>query len=67
MLYGTEYWAVKKKHIHKISVAEIRMLRWISGSTKKDVIQNEEIRLKIGVTLIDEKMRERKKVEKDQK
>ena len=58
MLYGTEYQAVKKKHIHKISVAEMRMLRWISGSTKKDVIQNEEIRLKIGVTLIDEKTRE---------
>ena len=27
MLYGTECWAVKKKHIHKMSIAEIRMLR----------------------------------------
>lgn len=36
----------------------MRMLRWISGNTWKDRIQNEEIHLKIGVVPIDEKMRE---------
>ncbi len=36
----------------------MRMLRWISGNTNKDRIQNEEIHLKIWVTLIDEKMRD---------
>ena len=41
-----------------MSVAEIRMLRWISGNTQKDRIQNEEIRLKIAVVPIDEKMGE---------
>jgi len=36
----------------------MRMLRWISGNTRKYRISNEEIYLKIGVTPIDEKMRE---------
>ena len=36
MLYGTECWAVKKQHFHKMSVVEMRMLRWISG-TQKDL------------------------------
>ena len=48
----------KKQHIHKMNVAEMRMLRWISGNTRIDRIQSEEIRLKISVTSIDEKMRE---------
>ena len=41
-----------------MSVAEIRMLRWISGNTRKDKIQTKENCLKIRVTPIDEKMRE---------
>ena len=39
-----------------MSVAEMRMLRWINGNTRKDRIRNEEIYLKIGVAPIDEKM-----------
>jgi hypothetical protein len=62
MLYGTECWAVKKQHIHKMStfmsVVEMRMVRWISGNTRKYRIRNEKICLKIGVAPIDEKMRE---------
>jgi hypothetical protein len=38
MFYGTRYWAIKKQHIHKIGVAEMKMLRWISGSTWKNRI-----------------------------
>ena len=34
MLYGTECWVVKKQHIHKMSVAEIRLLRWINECTQ---------------------------------
>ena len=30
MVYGTECWVVKKQHIHKMSVVEMRMLRWIT-------------------------------------
>ena len=35
MLYGIESWVVKKQHIHKLSVTEMRMLRWISKDTRK--------------------------------
>ena len=30
MVYGTECWAVKKQHIHNMSVAKMRILRWIN-------------------------------------
>ena len=30
MLYGIEYWAIKKSHVLKMSIVEIRrMLRWL--------------------------------------
>ena len=35
MLYGTECWAIKKKHVHKMGVVKVRMLRRISGNTLK--------------------------------
>ena len=35
MLYGIESWVVKKQHIHKRSVTEMRILRWISKNTGK--------------------------------
>ncbi|KAJ7976905.1 Retrovirus-related Pol polyprotein LINE-1 [Quillaja saponaria] len=58
MLYGTECWAVKKQHSHNIGVAEMRMLKWITGHTRKDRIRNEYIRRKVEVAPIEEKMRE---------
>jgi hypothetical protein len=30
MLYGTKCWAIKKQHIYKLSLAEMRMLRLIT-------------------------------------
>lgn len=42
MLYGNECWVLKKQHVHKISVVEIRIFRWISRNTRKHRIQNEE-------------------------
>lgn len=47
MLYGTDFWAVKKQYIHRMSVIEMVVLGWISRNTHKDRIKNEEIRLKI--------------------
>ncbi|KAM1321281.1 hypothetical protein ACFX1X_014537 [Malus domestica] len=44
MLYGTKCWAVKHQHVHKMGVAEMRMLRWMCGHTRKDKIRNEDIR-----------------------
>ena len=37
-------WAVKKAQEKKLDVAEMRMLRWMSGVTKQDRIRNERIR-----------------------
>ncbi len=56
MLYGTKCWTVKKQHIHKMSswTENLYMDKW---KYKERQIQNEENHLKIGVTLIDEKMR----------
>ena len=36
----------------------MRMLKWISGNIQKNRMQNEEIRLKIGVAPIDKNMQE---------
>ncbi|RXH91995.1 hypothetical protein DVH24_021018 [Malus domestica] len=58
MLYDTECWAVKHQHVHKMGVAEMRMLRWMCGHTRKDKIRNEDIQGKIGVAEIEGKMRE---------
>ncbi|KAM2752269.1 hypothetical protein EV2_001336 [Malus domestica] len=58
MLYGTKCWAVKHQHVHKMGVAEMRILRWMCGHTRKDKIRNEDIRGKVGVAEIEGKMRE---------
>ena len=44
MMYGAETWAMKKAQEKKLDVAELRMLRWMSGVTKLDRIRNERIR-----------------------
>ncbi|KAM1080085.1 hypothetical protein ACFX2B_014574 [Malus domestica] len=58
MLYDTKCWAVKHQHVHKMDVAEMRMLRGMCGHTRKDKIGNEDIRGKVGVAEIEGKMRE---------
>ena len=58
LLYGTECWAIKKQHTHKISVAEMRMLRWMCGKTRMDKVRNEDIRSLVGVAPIEDKMKE---------
>ena len=44
MIYGADTWSVKKAQEKKLDVAEMRMLRWMSGVTKLDRIRNERIR-----------------------
>jgi hypothetical protein len=39
-----------------MSVAEMWMLRWICGHTRKDRIKNDDIRNKLGVAHIQEKL-----------
>ncbi|KAF3658415.1 putative pre-mRNA-processing factor 6-like [Capsicum annuum] len=58
MLYGAECWLVKNSHIQKMNVVEMRMLRWMCGLTRGDRVRNETIREKVGVTPVENKMRE---------
>jgi hypothetical protein len=55
-MYDAECWAIKGQHIQKMSVAEIRMLRWICDHTRKERIRNDDIRDKLGVAPIQEKL-----------
>ena len=58
MMYGTETLAVKKAQEKKLDVAEMRMLRWMSGVTKLDRIGNERIRGTTKVGEISKKLQE---------
>ena len=49
MLYGAECWPTKRRHVQQISVAEMRMLRWICGHTW-DGVRNDDIRDRLGVS-----------------
>ena len=46
LLYGPECWPIKRFHIQRMRVAEIRMICWICGHTRLDKIRNEVIRAK---------------------
>jgi hypothetical protein len=56
MLYGAECWPTKRRHIQQLSVAEIRMLRWICGHTRLDRVRNDDIQDRLGVAPIEEKL-----------
>jgi len=55
---------VNKKIKQKMSVAEMRILRWMSGVPRENWIRNDYIRGSIGVVSIMDKMRENKLTEK---
>ena len=44
MVYGLETVAVTKKQVKEMEAAEMKMLRFAMGVTKKDKIRNEYIR-----------------------
>jgi hypothetical protein len=56
MLYGAECWPTKRRHVQQLSVAEMRMLRWICGHTRRDRVRNDDIRERLGVASIEEKL-----------
>ncbi|XP_070012486.1 uncharacterized protein LOC142162397 [Nicotiana tabacum] len=58
MLYGAECWPIKKSHVQKMSVTEMRVLRWMCGHTRKDKIRNETIKDNVGVASVEDKLRE---------
>jgi hypothetical protein len=56
MLYGAECWPTKRRHVQQLSVAEMCMLRWICGHTRRDQVQNDDICERLGVTPVEEKL-----------
>jgi len=56
MLYGAECWPTKRRHVQQLSVAEMRILRWSCGHTRRDRVRNEVIRDRVGVAPIEEKL-----------
>jgi hypothetical protein len=56
MLYGAECWPTKRRHVQQLSVTEMRVLRWICGHTRSDRVRNEDIRDRVGVAPIEEKL-----------
>ena len=58
MVYGLETVAVTKKQVKEMEVAEMKMLRFAMGVTKKDKIRNKYIRGTIKVERLGMKMRE---------
>ena len=56
--YGTSQSGVEKQYVSKMNVAEMRMLKWMCGKTRRDKDRNERIRKMIEVAPIVEKMRE---------
>ena len=58
MVYGLETVAVTKKQVEEMEVAEMKMLRFAMGVTRKDKIRNEYIRSTDKVERLEMKMRE---------
>ena len=58
MMHGLEMVAVTKKQVKDMEVAEMKMLRFAMGVTRKDMIRNEYIRGTVKVERLGMKMRE---------
>ena len=60
MMYGSETWPVKKAQERKLEVAEMRMLRWMCGVTRRDRIRNDYIRGTVKVVEVSKKIQQRR-------
>ena len=49
-------WSTKRRHVQQISVAKMRMLHWICGHTRRDRVRNDDIRDRLGVAPVEEKL-----------
>jgi hypothetical protein len=49
MMYDANCWTTKDQYIQKMSVTEMRMLRWICCHTRRDRIRNNDMRDKLEV------------------
>lgn len=58
LMYGAETWAITKAQERKLEVAEMRMLRWMCGLTRRDRVRNERIRETVKVGPLGKKVQE---------
>lgn len=58
MFYATECWTINKKYVNKMSVTEMRILRWMNRKTRNNRIKNESICVNLNITSIGDKMKE---------
>ena len=58
MTYGLEAAPMKKTEENKLDVTEMKMLRWMSGVTRRDKVRNEYIRGSVKVTEVSKKVQE---------
>ena len=58
LLYEAECWTVRKKEEQILEKTEMRMLRRIKGVTLRDRVKSVDIRKELGVSSIQEKVRE---------
>jgi Reverse transcriptase (RNA-dependent DNA polymerase)/Endonuclease/Exonuclease/phosphatase family len=57
-LYGSECWPASSSHEQTLHTMEMKMLRWSLGLTRWDHVMNEDIRKRLGVAPIQDKMME---------
>ena len=57
MLYGMETVAVTERQMGKMEIAELKMVRWALGVTRKDKIRNEYVRGTAKIAKLGEKLR----------
>jgi hypothetical protein len=46
----------KRRHVQQLSVAEMHMVRWICGHTRRDQVRNDDICERLGVAPVEEKL-----------
>ena len=60
MLYGAETGPIKRAQESKLEFAEMRMLRWMLGVTRRDKVRNSLIRGTAKITEVTKKVQERR-------
>jgi hypothetical protein len=57
MLYGSETWATKVADMHRLSRAEMMMVRWMCGVSLKERKPNQELLGRLGIVCVTEVVR----------
>jgi hypothetical protein len=48
MLFGAACWPTKRRHVQQLGVAEMHMLRWMCGHTRRNRVQNMIFEIELG-------------------